>query len=445
MIMADNQSSVSSSVAPGDSVSSRGGRKAKPGKAERAARRAGQTGQSGQSASASKAASFAGSGFVDPAPNPGAYPVVFPTGAGEPSREQEFCYEPDALVDVVKEFAPRYQRNPRYVEFKAHSGVTDARFAKLTASSFLLGLAQQTVHSHVNMGLPLLDFSPVASSDVSLMAAQRAALTQWGEFSEPALGTRYVLADYSTTVSRLVFAASRVVNGDDVDDVLGRSWLPMSASDRVTKVIIAAKLNDFLRTLEVRVLDTVLEEAVLSGNVPDVWEDLKSLLGDPPSAGEADARDRFDFLFKSYADVGQFVTAFSAVAASAVLGELSLDWDTPSAGHLDWEFNTKLVFSQLVDQWSRLSASYGQFFSMGSGLSNRTTARGSLAQMADVSTSDMVTTVKTGVALSAAGFSLCACFPPGGIFSGDIHRNVVVVTPLNVPQKATEFCLQDWK
>lgn len=443
--MTDNQSSVSSSVAPGDSVSSRGGRKTKPGKAERAARRAGQSGNPGQPANAAKAAAFAGSGFSGPEPSPGSYPVVFPVGAGEPSRESHFVYDPDELQNLAKEFAPRYQKHPRYVEFKANSGVTDSRFVKLMASSFLLGLAQQTVHAHVNMGLPLLDFSPIASSDVSLTSAQRAVLTQFGEFSEPALGTRYVLADYVNTVSRLVLAAGQIENGEAIVKVIERNWLPMSPSDRVTKVIIAAALNDFISAFEIRLSDTVLEDAVLSGDVPDAWEAIKSQLGDPPDEDEPDTRDRFDFLFKRYNDVGQFTVAFSTVAASAVLEELSLDWDTPSAGHLDWAFNPKSVFSDLVDKWSRLSASFSQFFSMGSGLSNRTTARGSLAQMSEVSTSDSICIVKTHVALSAAGFSLAACFPPGGIFSGDLTRNVVVTTPLNVPQKATEFCLQDWK
>lgn len=443
--MADNQSSVSSSVAPGDSVSSRGGKRAKPGKAERAARRAGQSGASGVSASASKASAFAGSGFSGPVPQVGAHPIVFPTGAGEPSREHEFVYDHDELATLTKEFAPRYMRNPRYAEFKAHSGVSDARFAKLTASSFLLGLAQQTVHAHVNMGLPQLDFSAVASSDVNLTSAQRAVVTQFGEFSEPALGTRYVLADYVNTVGRLVLAAKKICDGEPVTDVIERSWLPMSSNDKVTRLVVASLLNEFLSPMELRVLDTVLEDAVLSGDVPDAWTAIKSGLGDPPVQGEVDSRDRFDFLFKSYADVGQFTVAFTTAASSAVLEELGLGWNNPNAGHLDWAFGTKSVFSELVDQWSRLSASYGQFFSMGSGLSNRTVARGSLAQMSDVSTSDMVTVVKTHVALSAAGFSLVACFPAPGIFSGDLRRNVVVTTPLNVPQKATEFCLLDWK
>lgn len=443
--MADTQSTVSSSVAPGDSVSSRGGKKTKPGKAERAARRAGQSGASGVSASSAKALAFAGSGFSGPVPQVGAHPVVFPTGVGEPSREQEFVYDHDELAKLTKEFAPRYTRNPRYAEFKVHSGVTDARFVKLSACSFLLGLAQQTVHAHVNMGLPQLDFAPVSSSEVELTSAQRAVVTQFGEFSEPALGTRYLLADYVNTVGRLVFSAKNVFDGGVVSDVLERSWLPMSSTDRVTKVVVASLLNEFLSPMELRVLDTVLEDAVLSGNVPDAWTAIKSGLGDPPAPGEVDRRDRFDFLFKSYADVGQFTVAFTTAPASAVLEELGLSWENPNAGHLDWQFNTKSVFSELVDQWSRLSASYGQFFSMGSGLSNRTAARGSLAQMADVSTSDMVTVVKTHVALSAASFSLVACFPAPGIFSGDLRRNVVVTTPLNVPQKATEFCLLDWK
>lgn len=437
--MADSQSGVSSSVAPGDSVSSRGGKKSKPGKSERAARRVGQGSQPGLPASATKASQFAAGFSSDPVPTPGKYPVVFQTGAGEPTRDLEYSYDHEAIRRVIGGFGDRYVRNARYAEFKAHSGLTDGQFKSYIAVATLLGLAQQTVHSHVNMGLPQGDFAPVSSSEVLNFAAVRAYVTQFGEFSVPSTGTRYMLADYQSTVSRLVFAAQQCMRNGTHGPVMDRMWLPMSSSDRSTKVVLAARLNGFLSNMDLAVTDSVLEDAVMSGTVPDVWEALK------PQFGDESVRDRFDFLFRHYADVAQFTVAFTTPAASAVLAELSLAWATPSAGHLDWSFNPKQSFSSLADAWAKVSSTYAQFFEMGSGIAGRASARGSEAQMVDVRTTDGVTIVKTYLALSAPAFSLSACFPPECIFVGGIGRRVIMTTSVSVSQRATEFCLRDWK
>jgi hypothetical protein len=337
------------------------------------------------------------------------------------------------------------QKNPRYAEFRAHAGVTDGEFFRHLAVVFLLGLCQQTVHSHVNMGFPQLDFAPVASSELRVPSSQLAVLSQFGEFSEAILGTRYVLADYQTTVSRLVLAADRIWNGGNVRQIVDRSWLPMSSTDRITRLIIADRLKAFIASADLSIPGTALEEAVFSGVVPDFWESIKSALGDPPAEGQEDVRDRFDFLFRSYPDVGQFTTAFTTVSATAVLRQLRLRWDTPQAGHLDWGLSAKARFSDLADKWARISAAYAQFFELGSSQATRSNAKGSPAQFVNVSTVDVVTIVKTFVALSAPQFSLAACFPPECIFGGNIMRNVIVSTPLSIEQRATEFVQLDWR
>lgn len=396
-------------------------------------------------ASAAKAASFASAPSVDPVPQPGRYPVVFSTGAGEPTRDATFVYDHEALGRLVPDFWERYSRSPRYVEFKANSGLTDDQFRSYLSTAFLLGLAQQTVHSHVNMGFPQLDFAPINSSEVPLPNGVRAVLSQFGEWQEPMLGTRFLLSSYPTTVSRLVLWAQQVYNGGSGPAVCARGWLPMSSQDPVTRTAIADRLNGLLGDLQLTVNETALEEAVLSGTVPDWWENLKSFFGDPPGEGQTDERDRFDFLFRSYANAGAFTVAFTTTAASAVLEELDLKWDRPNANHMDWDFNAKSVFSDLADRWSRVATAYGQFFEMSSGTANRTSARGSAAQMVDVRIVEGVTILKTHLALSAPGFSLAAAFPPECLFTEGLRRNVVVTTPVNVQQRATEFLQSDWR
>nr|QJQ28887.1 coat protein [Botryotinia fuckeliana partitivirus 1] len=436
--MADTQSQISSSVAPSDSVS-KAGRKSKPGKAERAARRSAVGSQPGQNASVAKAMTFA-TGVSTPKPQPGKYPVVFQTGAGEPSRDQAFSPDERSLASVLNAVPQRYMWHERYNEFRVHAEVDQVNFAKNLTVAALLRLAQQLVHSHVNMGLPQGDFAPVASTEVLIPSAVSAIVSQFGEFSVPALGTRYLLHDYTDTVKAIVHAAQKVATGKTGCAPVNHLWLPVRRDDGHTKGVIADRLLVFLKNADISIVPNVLEEAVLSGIIPDVWENIKPVLGDDETK-----RDRFDFLFKSYADVGQFVTAFTTASATAVRAELGLVWDKPSAGDLDWSLNVKETFTRLSDSWARMSTTYAAFFEMASGLTNRSAAVGSQSQMCVVSTTDSVTVVKTHLALSAPEFSLAACFPPTAVFSGDLPRRVVVTTPLSVTQRATEFVQLDWR
>lgn len=450
--MSEPSSAPLSSVAPGDSASSTGRKKSKPGKAERAARRSQVGSQPGQSASAQKASLFASGGSGEPKAQPGRFPVVFATGPGEPSRDAGFTFEASNLEGNARGFPDRYRMSPRFAEFKAHSGFGFSSFAEQLSSAFFLRLAQQVVHAHVNMGLPQGDFAPVASTDVRVPGAMTAVICQYGEFSVPELGTRFLLEDYDNLVRKLVHTAQLCSrNGADLGAIMERFWLPMSSNDNHFKTCVAEALAKLLNESDVSVSPTVLRDAVLSGTVPDVWEGIKNFLGPPPEApGEGeptpiDVRDRFDFVFSGQRSSSNFVVNWTSAAASAALEEIGLEWSSPSAGHVDWEFNAKTAFTSLADSWARKSFTFAMFFEMSSGLNNRSAAAGSTAQFVDVSTTDEVTVVKTHLALSAPQFSLAACFPPECVFLEHFPRRVVVSTPVSVRQRATEFCQFDWR
>jgi hypothetical protein len=375
-----------------------------------------------------------------PKPQPGKFPVVFQTGAGEPSRDITFTYEPKVLASSLSSFLPAFKENPKYAEFLSYTDYSDGDFEKQLQSAALLRLAQQVVHSHVNMGLPQGDFAPVASTEVRVPASMSAFLTQYGEHSVPALGTRFLFKDYPSTVRALVMAAEHVSLSGTDSGVVERSWLPTSARDGHTREIIAAALNVFVKNAEVTYQSAKLEDAVLSGTPPDKWDDIKTLWGTTDAQ-----KDRFDFLFKAYRDAPDFYTTFSSATSLAVLSELGLSWDNPSAAHVNWTFNVKERFTALADSWAQKSAAYAQFFELSSSQANRTAASGSQSQLAIVTTNDSVTVIKTHLALSAPEFSLVACFPVTCVYSGDLARNVVLTTPLSVKQRATEFIQMDWR
>jgi hypothetical protein len=423
-----------SSTAPSDSISNQGKKKNRPGKNARTARVI-------PTPSETNASFFSSQVQAAPIPQPGKYPIVFRTGAGEPTSDVEFCYDGDTLDGLATPFSSRYVYNPKYAEFSDAAGYTDELFAVDVQRQFYLGLAQQTVHAHVNMGLPLGDFSSIASSDVFLFNTIGQVVRQFGEFADPSLGDRFLLADYSTTVSSLVRAASRtsITNGRAAR-ARKTVWLPTKAKDRRTTFIVAKRLQKLISTaLGVRLsLEQLLEH--LFDSHWDVFTALKPLLGD------ADARrDRFDFLFSSYSTEVHFVQKFSSARAQGVLRELGLWWDDPSQPDLSFDMIPKVEFPSLVDQWARKRAAIEKFFTCTSGLANRTAACGSHSQVSTVLTNAGITVVRTHVALAAPELSLLACFPPSCLF-GDVGLlGVVVTTSVPLTVRATEFQQMDWK
>jgi len=429
-----------SSVAPSDSASSVGKKKNRPGKNQRIAARAmlppeaqSQTGPS----SAAGASFFSSQLPSDPIPQPGKFPVVFSTGVGEPTRDVNLAYTPNVVRDITFSLAERYTFNPKYAEFSNDSGYTDELFEKDLVRFFLLGLAQQTVHAHVNMGLPLGDFSSIASTDVFLPSSLRSVVSQFGEFSIPSLGTRFLLRDYATTVSSLVFAASQI-SVSALSSPVRRLWLPMKVADKRTRFILACALSRFLNTLSISLEAEELSNHILNDRW-DVFDALKPLLGD-----EDATRDRFDFLFRGYADENQFVALFTGPGPQGVLDELALFWRNPDRGHLDFSFVAKVEFPEILDEWARKRAAIAKFLSIGSGLANRQSAAGSASQVSNISDVSGVTVVKTHVALPAPELSLLACFPSSA-FTGLVGPlNVVTTTSIPVALRATEFLQLDW-
>jgi len=435
---------INMSVAPSDSLSSSGKKKSRPGKSQRLASRGLTSEASARTApsSMSGAAAFAAAAQSDPVPQPGKFPIVFPSGAGEPTRDAAFCYDGNGLGQIVSDLPGRFTANSRYAEFSAHAEMSSDDFETRLSQSFYLGLAQQTVHAHVNMGLPMGDFSPIASTDVVNFSSVRSILTQFGEFSADSLGTRYLLEDYEGHVKACVRAAGRSRN--DKPDRVGQTfWLPTSSSDKRTKLLVARALADYISPFGVIPKVEQLAECVFQ-RTSDVWEGIKGMIGDSTSPGGTVLKDQFDFLFASYATEQAFVDGVGAPARRRALQALGFNWNTPSAGDLSWGGNPKQLFSAMADELARSRATFSKFFSSSSGLANRAVAMGSGAQLSQVKSNDGVFLVKSMLAQAAPEYSLLACFPCSCVLRDVVEFRVVLTTSINVSQRATEFTQLDW-
>lgn len=424
-----------STVAPSDSASnSTTKRRNRPGRNARQAAK----GQGGATSEApSKASFFASQAPADPVPQPGRYPVVFRTSVEEPSSDVAFSYTPATFEGVLEDLPGRYADNPRYAEFAGNAVIDDSVFEKEVRQMFVLAVLQQTVFSHVNMRLSLGDFSAIAATEVPLFSSLSAVVKQFGEFSDPSLGSRFLLHDYRSTVHALMRLALQITeDSDQTTEAIRRSWLPTRAGDERTKAIIAAVFSDWVfKRLDVRIPPEKLRPYVFEGLPPPV-EALKAAFGTKP--------DRFDFLFKTWGNEGQTVTLLSANVEA--LTELGLPWDKPSAGHLRYELVPKAEFPALVDTLLRKRPMYDKFFNMVSSTASRSVACGSHAQLAEVSVpTPGVTMVRTHVAMSAPELSLLSCFPVSSIHDDFGPKNVKVTTSVPISNRATEFLQLDWK
>jgi len=300
----------------------------------------------------------------------------------------------------------------------------------------LLGLAQQTVFAHTNMGMPLGDFSPMTSTEVSIPTGIAQVISQFGEHQDPTLGTRFFLKDYASTVFALVRAARDTRADEDRIQCVKRLWLPTKRDDPMTRFIIASRLGEKVREFTGVDLNLSTLASKIFHEEWDVFNELKPFFGANP--------DRFDFLFVSRLDEGQFTTAFTTVVATGVRAELNLPWDNPGAGHLAWEMVPKTTFPELANNLARKRATFAKFFSLSSTLGRRAGATGSMAQLSRVSSVVGVTVVAVHSALGAPELSLLVCFPPSALFSVRYNYNVLDTTPIPVNVRATEFLQLDW-
>lgn len=364
--------------------------------------------------------------------------MVFPAGAGEPTRDSFFSFSGPALRDTTSDLSGRYVNNSKWAEFSSNSGVSAEDFETLLIQGFYLGLAQQTVYSHANMGLPQGDFSPIATSEVWNPAAVRSVLSHFGEFPSESLGTRFLLAGYESTVKAAVRAAKQAKDSDPAR-IAQTFWLPTDASDTRSKHIVACSLASFVKPFGV-VLDVDELTQHVFKRPSEAWKRVKVLLGDDEAA-----QNRFDFLFVSYKTEAGYLSGLTEPSERVdALESLGLGWSEPDVGDLCFSLVPKVEFSLLSDFLARSKATFAKFFSIGTGFTSRSVALGSPGQISSVEDKSGVIVVRTRLAVSAPEYSLLACFPFSGVFSDPSPLNVVLTTSLNVAQRATEFAQLDW-
>jgi hypothetical protein len=430
-------------VLPSESVSNAPPiRKSRPGKAQRAAKKAAgvpsQASAQTGATSVSNASAFARKMSFIPTPQPGKFPVVFPTGAGEPTRDAYMAIDGTSLANCFGDLHDEYLGSARYAEFSQNAGIEDEVFARDVASSSVLGVCQQIVHAHLNMGLPMGDFSSISSTEVFNPVAIRAIVHQFGEFSVENLGTRYLYKAYDHEVTALVRTAKRIAASDvpDIINAFKEHWLPTSVNDPRTGFILSAKLAK--RLLEFGVsMDVTALCAAMFHQPSTAFDVVKGVL--PP--GE---RTLYDPLFGPYADRAAFAALFAGQNGRDILTNLSLDWGGRAAADLNFNLSPKVEFPDLMRPWLLKKTTLMKFFSCGTGAAQKAVASGAASQLSEVFTREGITVVKSRVAVPSHEFSLLSCFPASALVEDLGEMRVVLTTSISTAVRATEFIQLDW-
>lgn len=385
---------------------------------------------------------FARKASYAPTPQPGKFPIVFPAGAGEPTRDSFMALDGFSLMQSFSEMPDNYLSSERYAEFSMNATYEDSSFRKEVVTSTLLCLAQRIVHSHLNMGQAMGDFSSIASTDIYTMHSIMAVLEQFGEFSESYLGTRYLYKEYATEILALVRTAKSVAesNGDHdvIVGILTAHWLPAKLDDKRTAFIVAHKLRGYFQERGI----TLKLEDLCSNLFKQKFPAFKAALSVLPE----EEQGQFDLLFTGYRNQQEFRAKFAGTNSKPeALDKLHLDWPGYSAELLRWGITPKTDFPELAEPWLRKKPTIGKFFNIVSGLAQKSEAMGTAGQISAVSVVSGVTVVKTKVALSAPQFSLISCFPPSAYVEDNDELRVVLTTSIPVNTRAIEFQQKDWR
>jgi hypothetical protein len=419
-------------------VSKTSSRRKRPGKNQRDAAR--QSSVSTAPSQLPSAIQFAGGSNFNPQPQPGKFPIVFPAGAGEPTRDSFFELNGLAVDQSISGLPGEFINSSRFAEFSANAGITDEEFESEMIIASLLGLAQNVVHAHTNLGLPLGDFSAISSTDIYLPSSAYQVIKQFGEFSVESLGTRFIFLDYESEVKALVRAAKMVSlnKTHDVHDIIQSMWWPVKKKDQRTSYILAVKLQGYFQRFGVTLELDGLLASLFSGTMPDGFTAIKHVL---PNTH----KELFDPLFKRYTTESEFRALMVppaddlSIQTELQLGGLDLD-----GANLRWSLVPKVVFPELAGPWLRKKPTYTKFFSSLCGSQVKAEATGSPVQLSSVSRTEGITIVRSHVAVSAPEFSLLACAPATGHFPVTTALNVVMTTSLAVKERLTEFVQRDW-
>jgi hypothetical protein len=339
---------------------------------------------------------------------------------------------------MLSEVTDAFSNNPAFTEFMNYANINPLIFHQELTAAVFLSVAQQIVQAHVNMGLPAGEFYSLASTKLPVPNSIAAFARQFGELPLEGLGKRFILADYHTTVSSLVMAASYALACTKEKPELAPSylWLPTSRRDPRTVWCIAVGMSKWLKEHAGAEVETqTLADLLFTGVAVPTWLRTLFRLGG--------RENTFNPFFTQLADEQAWRNFINARSVEFQLLDLSAEG--LKVTNLDFDFDVQSSFPLLARRWLRRVPAIERFFHCASILDEASSSQGSMAQFSEVEVTRGITQVTCLSALEPNQFSLLVCLPPKALIDPSTEFLVTVTTSAGTFGALNAFFQQDWK
>ena len=370
--------------------------------------------------------------------------MVFDVGVGEPAVSQEIELDVQGYVNHTRIVLDTLRSESRFNQFMAEASVITPNawdaFERDFIAAGLCTLATQVVKSHVEMGFPAGDFGPITTGDPYHLDSVQTITSLYGEFKVGSVGRKYVWADYTNTVGRIVKVADEIRRGLPLQPAIDRWWLPMQRNDPSFEFFIAQRLQTLIQQRDEEVPPLwVIQEALFSGGQPPDWW---AVIGEhQPDLQILDA------LFeRAIQDRNDVVDLFGIVPDGQARARLlDLSWPNPSPNDLNWQFNVKAAFGDVQMRWALRRPYLDKSFVLSSVSSRSGNYLGSPLQLSRLSTLSGVTILDSAYAEEKQLLSMVACFPITAVFSALERTDVRVTSIYNTAERRNVWILRDFK
>lgn len=254
-----------------------------------------------------KSEAFSAGGDLEP--QPGKYPIVFPTGSGEVGTRVHAAIDAESVKGNFAEFFDAFTRNPAFEVAINQAGYSDDQVTSSLFKTLLLSMAQKVIASHKSEGLSTGDLAVFLDVKVTNLTPVQTIIDQLGEFSSKLLGTAYRWIDFEATVLALIRAAYDFENLEDsrksYNKVIDAMWAPVTVDDKRSKLIVACHINQWLDSAaSINLSQDDLVSSIYSGKLPKRWDVVKCILGDAATEvekffGDGKTKDKIQKLVKS--------------------------------------------------------------------------------------------------------------------------------------------------
>lgn len=377
-------------------------------------------------------------------PQPGKFPIVFPTTSGPPLTKVHHVPDPENFVAMVLNAILTIISHPKFVNYihEAYSNDdnrVNAMVNRYTSVS-LLALCQQICHTQVVRKEAIGELEPLYLSDIKHLRFIREITQQYGDFSIPLTGELCRIFHPEEMCIKLIRLAHQIycrdgdnpLNHDEIMDYARAWWLPTETGDEITRWYIMYHVRRYVAQ---QVPHVIIPDTFQLFEVTQQQPDWHAEYVRLAPAGNVD-------LTWTYAAMPNSANAWFAIANE--LDQIGCTWNNPAAADLRYNSDHIADAMTIINGWADALPFLEANCHTSGRLSNACMAEGTPLQVAQITHTVHQTLIKIRavVAFGVDG-SKAAIFPPKCHLVEPREQNYVTSVKCNVPETSENWVLQD--